>query len=192
MIPWSRSLCSSLSLSTTAALVVPLTFRRLRFPSSVYPSVTSPRQSPGQRRWRSGSRQGVPGGCPRDYVMNAQRIMPAARSGSWRAGGFLPGFQGIKLALLTSVCPVLLLLRDLCDVITWTRFGCGRRHGQAGRRQGGRAGGITDAEQRSAEGDRSGVHRWRFLRSRRSAAGEVREGAAGRGGGRAGVRGRRG
>src|SRR5260370_16149998 len=91
--------------------------------------------------------------------MNAQRIMSAAQSGSWRAGGFLPEFQDVKLALLISVFPVLLLLRDICDVITWTRFGYGRRHGQAGRRQAGRAGGITDAEQRSAEGDRPGVHR---------------------------------
>src|SRR5260370_14869262 len=103
--------------------------------------------------------------------MSAQRIVSAARSGSWRAGGIPLGLLGVKLVFLTSVCPVLLLLRDLCDVITWTRSGYGRQHGQAGRRQGCRAGGVTDAEQRSAEGDRSGVHRRRVLRSRRSAAG---------------------
>src|SRR5215468_11152186 len=58
MIPWSSPLWRSLSLSTTEALVLPLTFRRLRFPASVYPIVISPRPSPGQWRWRSGSRQG--------------------------------------------------------------------------------------------------------------------------------------
>ena len=35
--PFSRSVCRSRSLSTTAALVLPLTFRRWRFPSPVYP-----------------------------------------------------------------------------------------------------------------------------------------------------------
>jgi len=35
-------------LSTTAALVLPLTFRRARFPSLVYPSVISPCHSPEQ------------------------------------------------------------------------------------------------------------------------------------------------
>ena len=48
----------SRSLSTTAALVLPLTFRRWRFPSPVYPRVISPRHRPGQCRWRCGSRQG--------------------------------------------------------------------------------------------------------------------------------------
>src|ERR1039457_6451890 len=91
--------------------------------------------------------------------MIAQWIMPRARSGSQRAGGFPLGLLPIKLAFLISVCPVLLFLHDLCDVITWTRSGYGRQHGQAGRRQGCRAGGVTDAERRSAEGDRPGVHR---------------------------------
>ena len=42
----------------TAALVVPLTLRRVRVPSPVYPVVISPRHRPGQVRWRWGSRQG--------------------------------------------------------------------------------------------------------------------------------------
>ena len=41
-----------------AALVLPLTLRRWRFPSPVYPRVSSPRHRPGQCRWRCGSEQG--------------------------------------------------------------------------------------------------------------------------------------
>ena len=37
-----------ISPTMTAALIVPLTFRRLRFPSPVHPRVISPRYRPGQ------------------------------------------------------------------------------------------------------------------------------------------------
>ena len=123
--------------------------------------------------------------------MIAQRITSIWRLALWQVHGLL-GLPGIILpGILASFRWMRLLLPDLSDVITWTRSGCGRRHGQAGRRQGRRAGGVPDAEQRSAEGDRPGVHGRRVLRSRRPAAGEVRDGAAGRGGRRAGVRGGR-
>src|SRR5215469_12228539 len=54
-MPWSRSLRSCLSLSTTAVLVLPLTLRRSRRPSSPYPMVNSPRHSPGQ--WLDSARR---------------------------------------------------------------------------------------------------------------------------------------
>src|SRR5487761_1176484 len=116
----------------------------------------------------------MPGSCPRDYVMSAQRIMSGQ---GWRAGRRLARITAIKLGILTSLRLALLLMHNLHDVIPWTRSGYGRQHAREGRRQARRAGGITDAEQRSAEGDRPGVHPRRFLRSRRPAAGEVRDGA---------------
>ena len=47
-MPASSSACSSLSLSRTAALVWPLTFRRIRFPSGPKPSETTPHQRRAQ------------------------------------------------------------------------------------------------------------------------------------------------
>src|SRR5260370_7069732 len=118
--------------------------------------------------------------------MRAQRIMSVLRSVTLLLAGFLLAIMGSELVFLVPSARFASRMRDMSDVITWTKLGCGRQDGQAGRRQGRRAGGVTDTERRSAERDRSGVHRWRFLRSRGSAAGEVRDGAARPGGGRAG------
>src|SRR5271156_2122443 len=123
--------------------------------------------------------------------MRAQRIMSVLRSVTVLLAASLLAIMRFKLVFLAHPARFASRLRDVSDVITWTKLGRGRQDGQAGRRQGRRAGGVTDTERRSAERDRSGVHRWRFLRSRGSAAGEVRDGAAGRGGKRAGGRLRR-
>ncbi len=40
--------CKAFSLSLTSALVWPLTFRRIRFPSASNPSEITPRQRPAQ------------------------------------------------------------------------------------------------------------------------------------------------
>jgi hypothetical protein len=83
-IPWSSSLRSSRSLSKTAALVLPLTWRRSRRPSSAYLSVNSLRQSPGQWRWRSGSRHGPR--CSKEIAPSPRRRRVAMATREARSG----------------------------------------------------------------------------------------------------------
>src|SRR5712691_4913421 len=53
----SSSECSSLSLSLTSVLVLPVNFLRFRFTSAMKPSETTPRQPPAQDLCRTLSRQ---------------------------------------------------------------------------------------------------------------------------------------
>jgi hypothetical protein len=68
--------------------------------------------------------------------MIAQRITSVRWPSVWQVHRLLRETGGIILGILASFRWIRLLVPDLNDVITWTRSGCGRRHGQAGPRQG--------------------------------------------------------
>src|SRR5260370_19349602 len=98
--------------------------------------------------------------------MRAQRIMSVLRSVTLLLAGFLLAIMGSGLVFLVPSARFASRMRDMSDVITWTKLGCGRQDGQAGRRQGRRPGGRTDTDRRSAQRDQSGLHRPSLLRPR--------------------------
>src|SRR6266704_2568889 len=80
--------------------------------------------------------------------MTAHRIL----SGVWDAARWVTGHLAAFLAYIQVIwapdARIPFPGDALRDVITWTKFRAGRCHGQAGPRQGSRAGGVADAAPR--------------------------------------------
>ena len=78
--------------------------------------------------------------------MNVHGILAYGRGGAGRMAR-LPGLlAAFVMSVAVSTRQMAAQAGNVCGVITWTEFGCGRHHGRPGSRQGSLAGGVTDAE----------------------------------------------
>src|SRR5580692_8325 len=141
--------------------------------------------------WSPGSGSGrTATDCKGDYAVNVREIMPL-----WLSGHALMTIVTRAVFLVirnnrATRCLLAMLTLLSCGKIILTVPGMRRRHGQEAGSQGGGAGGRAVPEPAPGAGDRPGVPGQRLLRRPRRGAGQVRDGAEGRGRRRSGDRGR--